>query len=173
MLRKTLSLAVLVCAASVMAQNSPSNSSSTPNPQQRMGRQGGQEPCWEVAGIQKNAIEQVWALERETHSQVEAVCSNSSLTPQQKHVQVRELREQTHQKVESLITPEQSKALESCRQERGMEHQAVHGEGGCGEGRQGQTGWRQGGSQNGSSPNSQNNGNHWNNNSQSNSSAQN
>lgn len=145
-----------------------------------MGRQGGQEPCFEVAGIQKNVMEQIWSLERETHSQVETVCSNSSLTPQQKHEQVHELREQTHQKVDSLITPEQAKALESCRQERGMEHQGMHGEGGgCGEGqRQGQGGWqRQGGSQNGNpnggSPNSQNNGNRWNNNSQSSNSSQN
>jgi hypothetical protein len=181
--KKLLGCMLVLAASSLMAQtysspNSSSNSSS-PNPQQRMGRQGGQEPCFEVAGIQKSAMEQVWSLERETHSQIESVCSNSSLSPQEKHEQVHQLREQTHQKIESLITPEQDKALESCRQERGMEHQGMRGEGGgCGEGqRQGQGGWR--GSQNGggspnSQNNSQNNGNRWNNNSQSsNSSPQN
>jgi Spy/CpxP family protein refolding chaperone len=169
------SLAMLVLAASTLkAQSSPSNSNSSPNPQMRNGRQGGQEPCFEVAGIQKSTMEQIWSMERETHSQVEAVCSNSSLTPQQKHQQVHELREQAHQKMAGMLTPEQDKALESCRQERGMEHQGMHGDGGGCEGQgQRQGGWqRQGGSQSGSSPNSQNNNsNHWNNSQPSNSSA--
>jgi hypothetical protein len=142
---------LLLAASSLWTQTTPSNPPSGSNQQPRPGRQGGQEPCWQVAGIQKSAMEQIWAIERETHSQVETVCSNSSLTPQQKHEQVHQLRDQSRQKVEGLITPEQNKALESCRQQHGWEHQGSH-EGGCEGHGQHQGGWqRQGGSQNGGS----------------------
>jgi Spy/CpxP family protein refolding chaperone len=142
-------------AQSAQPNNSPSGQESP------MRRPGNQEPCWEVAGIQKSAIEQLRATERETHSQIEAVCTNTSLTPKEKHEQIHELREQRREKVEGLITPEQRKALESCRQERGVEHQnGMHDE--CGE-------WHS--DPNGGSPNSPSTGNRGSNNSQSNSSA--
>jgi hypothetical protein len=143
----------------VLAQSAQPSNNSTSGQEAPMRRQGGPEPCWEVAGIQKSAIEQLRATERETHSQVEAVCANTSLTPKEKHEQIHELREQRREKVEGLITPEQRKALESCRQERGMEHQGggMHDE--CGE-------WHSG---HGGSPNSPNN--HESNSPQSNSSA--
>lgn len=67
-------------------------------------------------------MEQRWATERDTRSQVEAVCANSSLTPQQKQQQAREIRQQARQKMEGLVTPEQEKALTACQQERGMNH---------------------------------------------------
>jgi len=47
------------------------------------GRRVNAEPCWQVAGIDKSVMEQRSAIERDTHSQVEGVCSNSSLSPQQ------------------------------------------------------------------------------------------
>lgn len=130
MLRKLICLAVLLFALPALSQTStpPSNS-----PQARAPRQ---EPCWQVAGIEKSAIEQRWALERETQSQVQAVCANSSLTPQQKKQQVHEIREQAHQKMEGIITPEQQQALTACQQQRSGNHPAPHpGPGGlpCGE----------------------------------------
>jgi len=82
-------------------------------------------------------MEQRWSFERETHSQVEAVCSNSSLTPQQKREQVRDIRQQAHQKMEGMITPEQEKALTACQQQRGEGHpgggRMREEGGGCGE----------------------------------------
>jgi hypothetical protein len=106
-------------------------------------------------------MEQRWATERDTRSQVEAVCANSSLTPQQKQQQAHEIRQQARQKMEGLITPEQEKTLTACQQERGMNHagggtqSGAHSEGAgaCGEwphGGQGGQGWqRPGGSPNG------------------------
>lgn len=129
MLRKFLCVIALVffTAWPAFTQTSPPNS-----PPVRPQRQP---PCWQVAGIEKSAMEQRWALERETHAQVEAVCSNSSLTPQQKRQQVREIREQAHQKMEGILTADQEKALTSCQQARGMNHPAPHPGtgGGCGE----------------------------------------
>ena len=119
MMRKLLyPIAFLVLGAlPLLAQSAPPNG----NPPGQM-RNGRQEPCWQQAGIEKSVMEQRWSLERDTRSQVEAVCSNSSLTPQQKRQQVKEIRQQAHQKMEGLVTADQEKALTSCQQARGMNH---------------------------------------------------
>ncbi len=133
-------------------QNSQQNSASPQNqPQQpqNMRRGNGFVPCWQQAGIQKSVMEQRWELERQTRSEVEAVCSNSSLTPQQKREQVTAIRQQGHQKAEGLVTPEQEKTLTACQQERGMGHPGGAHEGmggGCGE-------WQKGGAHPGGAPN--------------------
>lgn len=147
MLRKFFCPAVLVlCTWPLLAQSAPP--SNNPSGQPRAGRGGNSEPCWQQAGIEKSVMEQRWSIERETRSQVEAVCSNSSLTPQQKQQQAREIRQQARQKTEGLITADQEKALTSCQQARGMNHQSggPHEGGGCGE-------WQGGGSRPGGSPN--------------------
>jgi hypothetical protein len=129
----TVPLLLLSCTA-MFAQSTPPPSSAPA--QTRMGRRGGI-PCWQQAGIDKSVMEQRWALERDTRSQVEAVCSNSSLTPQQKHQQAREIRQQAKQKMEGLVTADQEKSLTACQQERGMNHNgngaAGREGGGCGE----------------------------------------
>jgi hypothetical protein len=153
---------VIAGALPMLAQtSSPSNNQQGQN---GGGRRGNFSPCWQQAGIEKSVMEQRWAAERETRSQVEAVCANSSLTAQQKQQQAREIRQQSRQKMEGLITPAQEKALTACQQERGMNHGgggpqagAQQEGGGCGEwshGGQGGQGWqRPGGSQNGGAGN--------------------
>lgn len=103
-----------------------------------MGGRGGT-PCWQQAGIDKSVMEQRWALEKDTRSQVEAVCSNSSLTAQQKQQQAREIRQQSKTKMEGLVTSDQEKALTACQQQHGMNHSGM-GSGGSqpnGAGREG------------------------------------
>ena len=146
MSRKVFSFAVIfvLCAASLLAQSTPPPSSQTPS-----ARRGGGEPCWQQAGIQKSVIEQRWSIERDARTQVEAVCSNSSLTPQQKQQQAREIHQQAKQKMEGLMTADQEKALTACQQARGGNHAGGGREGtggGCGE-------WPRGGSRPGGSPN--------------------
>jgi len=135
MLRNRCSLAfaslLLFCSATLLAQSTPPAGSPS---QTQPGRRGNFEPCWQQAGIQKSVMEQRWAIERDTRSQVEAVCSNSSLNPQQKHQQAREIRQQAHQKMEGLVTPDQEKALASCQQARGMNHGGGGSGGGMHEG---------------------------------------
>ena len=151
MLRKLLCSFIVLFAALAFAQSTPP--SSNPPAQTGAARRGGT-PCWQQAGIEKSVMEQRWSIERDTHSQVEAVCSNTSLTPQQKQQQVRELHQQARQKVEGLVTPEQEKALTACQQERGTNHAGggMGGHqgngGGCGE-------WH--GGQGGGTPNGGNN----------------
>jgi len=125
--------AYLFSAAFLFAQSTPP-SGSAPNPQ---ARRGGVPPCMQQAGIDPSVMEQFKSIQREMHSQVQGVCSNTSLSPEQKHQQVKEIRQQARQKMDGLISPEQQKKLTACRQERGEQHPGMGGAGaggdGCGE----------------------------------------
>jgi hypothetical protein len=152
-LKKILCPAVfLLCAAPILAQSTPPTTN--PPSQTRPARRGGQGSCLQQAGIDRSVMEQIQTIGRDAHSQIESVCSNSSLTPQQKQQQVREVREQAMQKRNGLLTADQQKALTSCQQERsgnhgsGGPHQGHEGMGGgCGEMQH--NGSRPGGSPNG------------------------
>ena len=90
------------------------------------------EPCWQVAGISKAAIEQRHALARQAKQEVEAVCANSSLTLQQKHEEIRAIHEREKQQANALVTPQQEEALKACQSSRG--HGGGHGGFGGGHG---------------------------------------
>lgn len=80
------------------------------------------EPCWEVAGISKAAMEQRRALQRQARQEIEAVCANASLSISQKRERIREIRERERQQAEALISPQQQEALHACQEERGGGH---------------------------------------------------
>jgi hypothetical protein len=94
------------------------------------------EPCWQVAGIPKSVMDQRNLITRETHQQVETVCANTSLTPQQKQQEIKQIHQQEKQKMEGLITPDQQSAMRACQQERNPNpapHVAHARTGPCGE----------------------------------------
>jgi hypothetical protein len=96
-----------------------------------------QEPCWEVAGVSKAAIQQRRALAQQARQEVEAVCANSSLSIQQKRLQIQQIHERERQQIDAIITPAQREAMRSCQEGRGGGHGGGHvggGHGGpCGE----------------------------------------
>ncbi len=94
-----------------------------------------QKPCWQQAGVSQSAMQQRKQVEENTRSQVESVCSDSSLTPQQKQQKIHQLHQESQQQVNGLITPQQEAALKSCRESRGEgPHMgAAHSSGPCGE----------------------------------------
>jgi hypothetical protein len=97
------------------------------------------EPCWEVAGISKAAMQERQALARQARQEIESVCANSSLSLSQKRERIREIRQQEKQQADALITPQQREALRACQQSRGGGHGGGghlgggHGAGPCGE----------------------------------------
>jgi hypothetical protein len=98
-----------------------------------------QEPCWEVAGVSKAAMQQRRAITQRARQEVEGVCANSALSAQQKQQEIKEIRLKERQEMEATISPEQQEALRSCQQERnhgghGGGHVGGGGHGGpCGE----------------------------------------
>jgi len=120
--------AVLLSALSLWAQ---AGRPTAPSPGAPPGKQ---EPCWKEVGISQPALQQRRQIAEQTHSQVEAVCANSSLTAQQKLQKIRRIREQAHAKMDKLVSPAQMEALKSCRAKRGMPNPApaASGAGPCG-----------------------------------------
>jgi hypothetical protein len=98
-----------------------------------------QQPCWQQAGISKGVIEQRRSIEQNTRTQVESVCADSSLTPQQKHQKIKELRQQARQQIDAIITPQQQEELKACNAQRATNrpasppHHGAGGRGPCGE----------------------------------------
>ncbi|MGA2018983.1 MAG: hypothetical protein ABSH02_00215 [Candidatus Sulfotelmatobacter sp.] len=107
---------VLFSCGTLLAQNGAPPSAG--NPPSSAPGQTRQEPCWRQAGISRTVMEEHRSIETDAHSQLASVCENSSLTPQEKQHQVREIRQQAQQKIDALITPEQQSALHSCQQQR-------------------------------------------------------
>ena len=136
MLKRLFSSAVfLLCAGTMLAQDT--SSTSTPPAQSEDAHHRG-EPCWQQAGIERSVVEQARSIGSEARSQIEGVCSNSSLTPQQKRQQVQEIHKQATLKREALVTVDQRKAFMACQQARSGNHAVGGGTheglgGGCGE----------------------------------------
>lgn len=137
-----LALLFLFSALPVLAQSAagvPAPANTAPGSTAPGNRRGQQQPCWQVAGISQQTVQQHRQIEQSTRSQVQSVCANSSLSPQQKREQIRQIREQARKQMEALITPQQQEALKACREqhggERGQNRGGVHrgGEGPCGE----------------------------------------
>jgi hypothetical protein len=95
-----------------------------------------QEPCWQVAGVSKSAIEQVRIVRQQARQEIQALCANSSLSVQQRRQQIREIHQKEKQQVEGLISAPQQEAMRACRQQRGTGGHVGgrgHGGGPCGE----------------------------------------
>jgi hypothetical protein len=92
-------------------------------------------PCWQQVGLSHSAMQQRRQIEESTRSQVESVCSDSALSPQQKQQKIHQLHEEAQKQVGALITPQQEQALKSCREKQGeAPHMGGgHGAGPCGE----------------------------------------
>lgn len=122
-------------ATSAPSQPTSPSTNTTGNPSSGGGMRGRREPCWQQAGIARDTIEKRRSIEQSAHSQVEAVCSDSSLTQQQKHQKIREIHAQTQQQLQGLITPQQEETLKSCQAARsgGNVPHPGSGKGPCGE----------------------------------------
>ncbi len=114
-----VALLALLSASSLLGQINPK----PPRP-----RNAREQPCWQQVGIPRSAIERRRQIEQNTHSQLQAVCNDSSLSPQEKREKIRQIRERAHQEVEAVISPQQQQELKACQEERA----AARGEGGRG-----------------------------------------
>jgi hypothetical protein len=96
------------------------------------GRPQRQEPCWQVAGVSKSAIQQRRVIDRQTRQETEAVCANSTLSVQQRRQQIRQIHERQRQEIDGLISPAQQEAMRSCQEQRHGGHGGGHFGGGHG-----------------------------------------
>ena len=86
-----------------------------------------QEPCWEVAGVSRSALQQRRGIAQQARHEVEAVCANSSLSIQQRRQQMQQIHQRERQEIEGIISPAQQDAMRTCQEQR---HGGGHGGGG-------------------------------------------
>jgi hypothetical protein len=109
----------LLCALPMSAQNYPSGSMPPVHQGQGGMNHRGQEPCWKQAGISQSAMQQHKAIEERSHQQIQSVCSETNLTPQQRQEKIHTIEEQARAESERIVSPQQMSALKSCRSSRG------------------------------------------------------
>ena len=113
-------VAMVILVPAVWAQTShnstlsPSTNPHSPNTLTK------KEPCWQQAGVSRSAIEQRHQIAAQMHQQIESVCHNSSLTAQQRHQQIQQIREQARSRMNGLVSPGQMQTIRSCRAQRGI-----------------------------------------------------
>jgi len=118
-----LALLVLLLAPSLLAETHDSGAALNFAPgdhhanYQKSANSARQRPGWQQVGIPQSAIERRKQIEETARSQVQAVCHDSSLSPQQKREKIRQLREQARNEAEALLTPQQQEALRACREQ--------------------------------------------------------
>jgi hypothetical protein len=118
MLRKALvASTILLCAVFVIAQEAPPDSSTAPPPPPP--RHGGMPHCLRAAGISTPVFDQLRSIEQDARAQVRGVCTNASLTQQQKRGQIQDIHQTSHQKMAALVTPDQGRMFMACRAQRG------------------------------------------------------
>lgn len=83
-----------------------------------------QEPCWKQVGISPAIMEEQRAIQRESRAQVEAVCSDPSLSEQQKREKIQEIRKSEQERLTGLIPAQQREELKQCQLARANSHPA-------------------------------------------------
>ena len=92
---------------------------------------GRQQPCWQQAGVSQSSLQRRRQIEESTRTQVEAVCSDTSLTAQQRQEKIHQLHQEARQQTQGLVSQQQEQAINACREKRG---EAPHMGGGHGAG---------------------------------------
>lgn len=133
-------LAVLFALAPLMGQpqSAPQGSQQPPTGgPARQNRRSGRperEPCWKKVGIPESVVEQRKSIHESTRAKLEAVCTDSSLSDQQKREQVRDVEKSAHEQMEALLTSQQREQLKDCQRKHehgmGQHHQGEHMPGG-------------------------------------------
>ncbi len=90
-------------------------------PAPRRRRPPRQTPCWRVAGIAPEGVNQRWQIEDNAKGKISALCSDPSLTPEKKRESIHQINEQTEQEIAKIIPAKQLEAFKACQAERDRE----------------------------------------------------
>ncbi len=93
----------------------------------------GESACFQKAGVPDSVWQRVHAIRQSTHQQVTTICQNPSLTPEQRHQQIKRTHELAKRQIDALLTPQQLEGIKACRDERRTER-TLEGKAGGGKG---------------------------------------
>lgn len=104
------------------AQSPDSPNQAEPNgPPVRRSRTTRKPPCWSVVHIPPEFVNERWQMEENAHQKINGVCSDSTLSAEQKSAKINEIKAKTDQEVAKLIPSKQLEALKACEAGRDKE----------------------------------------------------
>lgn len=80
-----------------------------------------QAPCWRLAGIAPEMVNQRWHIEDNAKGKIHTVCVDPTLTAEKKRAKIQEINEQTEQEIAKIIPAKQLEAFKACQAERDQE----------------------------------------------------
>ena len=86
-----------------------------------------QTPCWCLAGIAPEVVNQRWHIEDNAKGKINTVCADPALTAEKKREKIQEINQQTEQEIAKIIPAKQLEASKACQAERDQEEAKHHG----------------------------------------------
>ena len=80
-----------------------------------------QTPCWREAGIAPEMMNQRWHIEEDGKAKISAVCTEPSLSAEQRLAKIHEVQQQTDEEIANLIPAKQLTVFKACQAERDKE----------------------------------------------------
>src|SRR6184192_370987 len=80
-----------------------------------------QTPCWRLAGIAPQMVNQRWRIEDNAKGKISAVCTDPALTAEKKREKIQEINAETEQEIAKIIPAKQLEAVKECEAERDQE----------------------------------------------------
>ena len=113
-----LPLLVIVIPAFAQSTGTPPASPVTraqpaPRVHRRLARR--QTPCWRTAGIAPELINREWEIHDDAHGKINEVCSDATLTAEQKLAKIREIDQEAEQEIAKLIPTKQLEMYRTCQ----------------------------------------------------------
>jgi hypothetical protein len=100
--------------ASTPAPATPSAPRSTLQRMPQFSGRRRQKPCWQQAGVTTEAMQKISVIRGNTRTQITAVCTDDSLSHQQKLDKIAGVRKSANQERDALIPPRQREAIHQC-----------------------------------------------------------
>jgi hypothetical protein len=80
-----------------------------------------QPPCWKEAGITPEMVNQRWQIEDNAKGKISAVCTDTSLSAEQRLAKIHEIHQQTDAEIAKIIPEKELTAFKACQAERDKE----------------------------------------------------
>jgi hypothetical protein len=81
-----------------------------------------QAPCWRLAGVAPNMVNQRWHIEDNAKGKISAVCSDPALSAEKKRAKIQEINAETEQEIAKIIPAKQLEAFKACQADRDQEN---------------------------------------------------
>lgn len=107
-----------LATASTSKAQAPSPGSGQGQPQTEPPAPGPKDLDDEKLNLTQDQKNQIKGIRENAKSEIEAIRSDSSLSPQQKRKKIHEIRRETHKQVMGVLTPEQRKIVKERQRER-------------------------------------------------------